>query len=164
MRFLSGCCTHLPMTMHHLFQHLLMSPLHKAYYQLTGSFQTLFPFQRNLASKTFTFFIQFLFFQSLARSSRDIYIDSYWTISIQRACSLMLSLVSANTAQQLFHYSLQSTNGTRSWTNNKGCLYFFYVKKAFDSVHHYSLLMKLTELDVPFILLRWVKNYLSNHL
>ena len=78
----------------------------------------------------------------------------------------MLSLVSANTAQQLFHYSFQSTNRTTSWTNNRRLpvLFFFDVKKVFDSVPHYSLLMKLTELDVPFILLRWVKRYLSNRL
>ena len=36
---------------------------------------------------------------------------------------------------------------------------FFDVKKAFDSVPHYS---KLAEMDVPLILLRWGKNYLSN--
>ena len=69
----------------------------------------------------------------------------------------MLSLVSANNAQQLFHYSLQSTNGTRPWTftnKRRSPVFFFDVKKSFDSVPHYSLLMKLTELYVPFILLR----------
>ena len=115
MRFLSGCCNLLT-TLHHLFQHFLISPLCKANYQLIGSFQTLFPFQSNLVSKTSTFFSLISLFESLARSSREIYINSY---SIQRACSLMLSLVSANTVQQVFHYSLQSTNGTRFWTNRR---------------------------------------------
>ena len=146
MRFLSGCCAHLLMTLHHLFQHFLMSPLHKAYYQLTGSFQTLFPFQRNLASKIFTFLIQSLFFQSLARSSRDIYINSYWTISIQRACSLMLSLVFCKHCSTVIPLltSVHKRHQILDKQQKVACI-FFDVKKVFDGVPHYSLLMKLTE-------------------
>ena len=41
---------------------------------------------------------------------------------------------------------------------------FFDIRKAFDSVPHQALLNKLSSLDVPFILLRWLTSYLTSRL
>ena len=41
---------------------------------------------------------------------------------------------------------------------------FFDIRKAFNSVPHQALLNKLSSLDVPFILLRWVTSYLTSRL
>ena len=42
------------------------------------------------------------------------------------------------------------------------CAVFFDVKKAFDRVHVPTLINKLTELEVPLYLVRWIYNYLSD--
>ena len=41
---------------------------------------------------------------------------------------------------------------------------FFDIQKEFDSVPHQALLNKLSRLDVPYILLRWVTSYLISRL
>ena len=38
------------------------------------------------------------------------------------------------------------------------------IHKAFDSVPHQALLNKLSSLDIPFILLRWLTGYLTSRL
>ena len=41
---------------------------------------------------------------------------------------------------------------------------FFDIHKAFDSVPHQALLNKLSSLNIPFILLRWLTGYLTSRL
>ena len=41
---------------------------------------------------------------------------------------------------------------------------FINIKKAFDSVPHQALLNKLSSLNIPFILHRWLTNYLRSRL
>ena len=42
------------------------------------------------------------------------------------------------------------------------CIIFFDLSKAFDTVPHLPLLHKLSYLQVPPFLLRWIHDYLSN--
>ena len=45
---------------------------------------------------------------------------------------------------------------------NEICVIFFDVRKAFDSVPHIPLLNRLAEIELPPVIIRWLKNYLTD--
>ena len=102
---------------------LLISPLRKAYYKLIAN---IVPIRKEPGKQDVHFFPPISIPPVISKVLERHLHNSYWTISIQRACLLMLSLVSTNTAQQLFHYSphVHKWHQILDKQQNVACIFF----------------------------------------